>query len=128
MCRSIPRPKTPPSGLVTPGLSSSSKTPNYVDFISQTDDDWDVDLGDDAGDNVLGSKKVQPPRSIEYKPPASSKLNSGAGGSRSQTPVYPTPRRRDTNGLKPQFEGLVRGEGSLLENIIASITNLQSKA
>ena len=89
-----------------------------MDFISQTDDDWDVDFGDDAGDDILRSKKVVPPKSIEYKPPVSSKLNSGAGGSRSQTPVYPTPRRRDTNGLKPQFEGLVRGEGCLLEYIV----------
>ncbi|KAF8422675.1 rab-GTPase-TBC domain-containing protein [Tirmania nivea] len=113
---SISRPKTPPPGLATPGSNASSKTSNFVEFISQTDDDWDVDLGD-AGDDILISKKAKPPTSIEYKPPVSSKLASGAGGLRSQTPVYPTPRRRDTNGLKPQFEGLVRDPANSLHMI-----------
>lgn len=119
--RSISRPKTPPPGFVASGTNSSnstSKHPKFADFISQTDDDWDVDFGEEAGDDILRAKKVVPPKSIEYKPPTNSKLNPGGGGSRSQTPVYPTPRRRDTNGLKPQFEGLVRGERFLLEPII----------
>lgn len=80
-----------------------------MDFISQTDDDWDVDLGKDDTDDIVG-KKAKVSKSVEYKTPGNRKHNSEGAGSRSQTPAYPTPRRRDANGLKPQFEGLVRGE------------------
>ena len=81
-----------------------------MDFISQTDDDWDVDLGQDVTDDIVVGKKAKLPKSIEYKTSVNHKHNSEGTVSRSQAPAYPTPRRRDANGLKPQFEGLVRGE------------------
>lgn len=81
-----------------------------MDFISQTDDDWDVDLGQDVTDDITVGKKAKLPKNIEHKASVNRKHNFEGTGPRPQAPAYPTPRRRDANGLKPQFEVLVRGE------------------
>ncbi|KAF8447078.1 rab-GTPase-TBC domain-containing protein [Kalaharituber pfeilii] len=115
---SISRPKTPPlPGTQIPSSSNTSKPSNFVDFISQTDDDWDVDLGEVASDNTLGITTIKSPTSMEYKPSVSSKLSSGTGGSSSQTPSYPSPRKRDSKGLKPQYESVVRDPANSLNMI-----------
>lgn len=110
------RPNTPPSmpgqgpPIATGGVSHSGlKTGNnFVDFISQTDDDWDADLAEETTDDILIGK-IKPPKSIEYRP------TKGAGNPRSSAegPSYPSPRRKASKGLKPQFEGLVRGKHCL---------------
>lgn len=69
--------------------------------MSQTDDDWDADLAEETTDDILVGK-IKPPKSIEYRPPVGSARRSNEG------PAYPSPRRIG-KGLKPQFEGLVRG-------------------
>ncbi|KAL0638882.1 GTPase-activating protein [Maublancomyces gigas] len=85
--------------------------------MSQTDDDWDADLKDETADEFL-QHKIKPPRSIEHRPAVSSKLSgNGSTTDLSRAPVYPTPRRKDSQGLKPQFEGLVRDPGNSLHMI-----------
>jgi len=85
--------------------------------MSQTDDDWDADLREETADDILDGK-FRPPKSIEYRPPMGTRPSStgrGSGGSRG--PSYPSPRRRDSQGLKSQFEGLVRDPGNSLHMI-----------
>lgn len=85
--------------------------------MSQTDDDWDADLKDETADEFL-QHKIKPPRSIEHRPAVSSKLSgNGSTTDLSRAPVYPSPRRKDSQGLKPQFEGLVRGESGMMRNL-----------
>lgn len=90
--------------------------------MSQTDDDWDANLKDETADEFL-QHKIKPPRSIEHRPAVSSKL-SGNGNTTdlSRAPVYPSPRRKDSQGLKPQFEGLVRGESGMMRNLEPNYT------
>ena len=80
--------------------------------MSQTDDDWDADLGEETTEDILGGK-FRPPKSIEYRPPVGGARMPGNARSASSSalsgPSYPSARRRDSKGLKPQFEGLVRG-------------------
>jgi hypothetical protein len=84
---------------------------HFKDFISETDDDWDADLEEETTDDILDGK-FRPPKSIEYRPSPGKRI---AGNGRSfsspdtRGPSYPNPRRMNSQGLKPQFEGLVRG-------------------
>lgn len=81
--------------------------------MSQTDDDWDADLKDETADDFL-QQRIKPPRSIEHRPVVSSKLSgNGSTTDLSRAPTYPSPRRKDNQGLKSQFEGLVRGESRM---------------
>lgn len=82
--------------------------------MNQTDDDWDADVGDETPDDFL-QKKLKPPLSIEPRPIVSSKLRGPSSSTdlASKGPSYPSTRRKDSQGLKPQFEGLVRGKFSL---------------
>ena len=111
------RPNTPPPTQQPspPAPHHATRKPgkHFNDFMSQTDDDWDADLGEETADDILGGK-FWPPKSIEYRPPISGTRAAGNGrpitSSDTRTsPSYPTPRRRDSQGLKPQFAGLVRG-------------------
>jgi len=82
--------------------------------MNQTDDDWDADVGDETPDDFL-QNKLKPPLSIEHRPAVSSKIGGPSSGTdlASKGPSYPSARRKDSQGLKPQFEGLVRGESPL---------------
>ncbi|RPB16559.1 RabGAP/TBC [Morchella conica CCBAS932] len=113
------RPKTPPPSIPSPPLPTPTHRPgrNFTDFMSQTDDDWDADVKDETADDFL-QQKIKPPRSIEHRPAVSSKLSgNGSSTDLSRAPTYPSPRRKDTQGLKPQFEGLVRDPGNSLHMI-----------
>jgi len=80
--------------------------------MSQTDDDWDADLAEESTDDILDGK-FRPPKSIEYRPHRGNWLvGNGKSPSavESRGPSYPNPRKRGSQGLKPQFEGLVKGE------------------
>jgi len=79
--------------------------------MNQTDDDWDADVGDETPDDFL-QRKLKPPLSIEHRPAVSSKLGGPSSSTdlASKGPSYPSTRRKDSQGLKPQFEGLVRGD------------------
>ncbi|KAA8892804.1 rab-GTPase-TBC domain-containing protein [Sphaerosporella brunnea] len=119
------RPNTPPPQTSPPTsyepISNVTRKPgkNFKDFISQTDDDWDADLDEETTDDILDGK-FRPPKSIEYRP---STGKSVIGNHRSfsspdtRSPSYPSPRRMDSQGLKPQFEGLVRDPGNSLHMI-----------
>jgi hypothetical protein len=81
--------------------------------MSQTDDDWDVKLEETPSKDPtavtggLGSiASMAGVTSIEGRP-------SGTKGSRGSAGGYEYPStRKKTKGLKPQFEGLVRGRAS----------------
>lgn len=80
--------------------------------MNQTDDDWDADVGDETPDDFL-QRKLKPPLSIEPRPAISSKRGGPSSSTTdlaSKGPSYPSTRRKDSQGLKPQFEGLVRGK------------------
>lgn len=77
--------------------------------MSQTDDDWGLDLDDPkpkTTDNVTGGlgsiASMAGVTSIEGRPQGT-KGSKGPGGYE-----YPTTKKK-TKGLKAQFEGLVRG-------------------
>lgn len=108
--RSISQPKTPltPSGLPHP--SPIPGTPKaFNDFITDTDDDWNADLSKAETPDDLLSSKLLSPKSIEHRPQISSKLSGSSRNDGRRTPSYPSARRKGSNGLKPQLEGLVRG-------------------
>ncbi|KAF3939317.1 hypothetical protein ABW19_dt0202306 [Dactylella cylindrospora] len=82
--------------------------------MSQTDDDWDLGLEDTIPKDTsivtggLGSiASMAGVTSIEGRP-SGSKGSKGAGGGYE----YPSTKKR-TKGLKPQFEGLVRGTATI---------------
>jgi TBC1 domain family member 2 len=110
--RSISQPKTPstPSGL--PHSSPLPGTPTtFNDFITDTDDDWNADLSKvETTEDILASKLLTP-RSIEHRPQISSRLSGSSRNDGRRTPSYPSTKRKGSNGLKPQIEGLVRGNG-----------------
>ncbi|KAI5784282.1 rab-GTPase-TBC domain-containing protein [Pyronema domesticum] len=115
------RSNTPPPPASPPIVYSSGagRKPgkHFNDFLTHTDDDWDADLADETTDDILKGK-YKPPKSIEYRPQGS---RQGSGNTRSASqsrgPSYPSPRRRGSHGLKPQFEGLVRDPGNSLHMI-----------
>ncbi|KAL7275541.1 GTPase-activating protein [Rhizina undulata] len=124
LARSI-RPQTPTSGAPPSFASTPAHTSkpgkNYSAFISHTDDDWDADLNEETEEEILRGK-FKPPKSIEYQPQLTSKLggNNSMGDLGVRAPSYPNPPgrgRKDSQGLKPQFEGLVRDPGNSLHMI-----------
>ncbi|KAI5776635.1 rab-GTPase-TBC domain-containing protein [Geopyxis carbonaria] len=121
------RPGTPPHPVSQPTQANmAGPTPtttwkpgkHFNDFMSQTDDDWDADLGEESADDILRSKV----KSIEYRPPQRTaksghvKRNS-AGELGFNVPSYPNPRKMETQGLKPQYENLIRDPGNSLHLI-----------
>lgn len=79
----------------------------FNDFLNETDDDWDADIKDnEASEGIFDPQKLKQVRSIEHRPQLPSKLSGRRDDSKA--PKYPSPRR-GSSGLKPQFEGLVRG-------------------
>ncbi|EGX47527.1 hypothetical protein AOL_s00083g336 [Orbilia oligospora ATCC 24927] len=117
------RPKTPTHSKhkSTPSGGSHSPTTaaaSYNAFMSQTDDDWGLDLNDASVPKEttvtggLGSiASMAGVTSIEGRP-SGAKGSKGAGGGYE----YPLAKKR-TKGLKAQFEGLVRDPGNSLHMI-----------
>lgn len=125
------RPNTPPPTHHQPPVPAAAYNPgsgvakkpgkHFNEFMSQTDDDWDPDLAEETTDDIL-SGRFRPPKSIEYRPPVAAGGRVRGNGRavsahESRAPSYPSPRRRDSQGLKPQFEGLVRDPGNSLHMI-----------
>ncbi|KAK6528056.1 GTPase-activating protein [Arthrobotrys megalospora] len=106
---------TPSGGSHSPTTAAAS----YNAFMSQTDDDWGLDLNDTSIPKEssivtggLGSiASMAGVTSIEGRP-LGAKGSKGAGGGYE----YPLTKKR-TKGLKPQFEGLVRDPGNSLHMI-----------
>lgn len=104
-----PKPPPPPAGTYAAAPAASSRPgKSFTDFMSQTDDDWDADLGDETTDDFLQRKMTAGSRPS----PVGSKLGGDGSGSElpSRGPSYPSPRRKDTQGLKPQFESIIQGK------------------
>lgn len=80
--------------------------------MSQTDDDWNAALGEESTDDIL-RETVQHSKSVEYRSPVPLILSAKSKNPASEplgAPSYPTLRRKGPNGLKPQYEGLLKGE------------------
>ncbi|KAG0134071.1 rab-GTPase-TBC domain-containing protein [Tuber indicum] len=119
----LPRSVQPKPPVASGGHTPSPPLPNgpvknFSDYMNQTDDDWDADVGDETPDDFL-QRKLKPPLSIEHQPAVGSKLGGPSSSTNlaSKGPSYPSPRRKDNQGLKPQFEGLVRDPGNSLHMI-----------
>ncbi|KAK6542997.1 GTPase-activating protein [Orbilia ellipsospora] len=117
---SRPRTPNPPKHKTTASGGNNSPpmgAASYSDFMSQTDDDWGLDIDDapKANSNVTGGlgnmASMAGVTSIEGRPSGVKGPKGAVGGFE-----YPSTKKR-SKGLKPQFEGLVRDPGNSLHMI-----------
>ncbi|KAF3919919.1 hypothetical protein AA313_de0201450 [Arthrobotrys entomopaga] len=117
---SRPRTPNPPKHKATASGGNNSPpmgAASYNDFMSQTDDDWGLDIDDapKANSNVTGGlgnmASMAGVTSIEGRPSGVKGPKGAVGGFE-----YPSTKKR-SKGLKPQFEGLVRDPGNSLHMI-----------